>query len=86
MAEDEEGDARGVENSARHQPGKGLRRPLGRVGLPRDTVPIVVWLCSDESEYVTGETITADGGWIHTHWLGGVDLNLAAYRAKPKAT
>ncbi|MBI4300411.1 MAG: SDR family oxidoreductase, partial [Chloroflexi bacterium] len=59
--------------------------PLARVGWPRDTAPIVVWLCSDESEYVTGETITADGGWIYTHWLGGVDLNLRAYRAKPKA-
>lgn len=59
--------------------------PLGRASYPEDTSPIVLWLCSDESEYVTGESIIADGGWIYTHWLGGVELNLAAYRAKPKA-
>ena len=36
--------------------------PYGRIGEPADVARVVVWLCSDESDYVTGETVVCDGG------------------------
>src|SRR3984885_3187579 len=38
--------------------------PLGRIGQPGDIAPIAVFLASDESGWLTGETLTASGG-IH---------------------
>src|SRR5215470_15410443 len=37
--------------------------PLGRVGQPSDIAPIAVFLASDESSWLTGELISASGGW-----------------------
>lgn len=40
--------------------------PLGRGGTPADVAPLVVYLISDESSYVTGAEISVDGGeWAH---------------------
>lgn len=36
--------------------------PLGRIGQPHELREIAVWLASDASSYVTGSTITLDGG------------------------
>ena len=36
--------------------------PLGRVGKPIDIARLAVFLCSDEAEYIVGQTIVADGG------------------------
>ena len=36
--------------------------PMGRVGLPSDVAKPVVFLASDESAYITGQTFWADGG------------------------
>jgi glucose 1-dehydrogenase len=38
--------------------------PYHRVGLPEDIAKIAVWLASDESDYLTGEIIYADGGMM----------------------
>ena len=39
------------------------RVPLGRFGDPEtDVAPIVAFLCSDDSRYMTGQTVMADGG------------------------
>jgi 3-oxoacyl-[acyl-carrier protein] reductase len=38
--------------------------PLGRMGTPRDVANAVLFLASDEAEYVTGTTIIVDGGQI----------------------
>lgn len=39
--------------------------PLGRFGDPEaDVAPIVAFLCSEDSRYMTGQTVMADGGAI----------------------
>jgi glucose 1-dehydrogenase len=36
--------------------------PYGRIGEPDDVAKAVVWLASDEADYVTGTTLFVDGG------------------------
>ncbi|MFW6157133.1 MAG: SDR family oxidoreductase, partial [Armatimonadota bacterium] len=36
--------------------------PLRRFGAPEDVAPLVAWVCSDAAGYVTGQTISVDGG------------------------
>ena len=38
--------------------------PYGRIGQPEDIGKVAVWLASDDSDYVTGTTIFADGGML----------------------
>jgi NAD(P)-dependent dehydrogenase (short-subunit alcohol dehydrogenase family) len=38
--------------------------PLGRLGQPDDLVGAVMFLASDESRWVTGSTVTVDGGYL----------------------
>lgn len=40
------------------------RIPLGRFGQPEEIAPAVVFLASDESSYITGQTICIDGGMV----------------------
>ena len=42
-----------------------LRRntPLPMDGSPDDIVGVVLWLASDAGRYMTGQTVTVDGGW-----------------------
>lgn len=42
----------------------GPRTPLQRVGYPEDFEGIGAFLCSDASSFITGETITVDGGYM----------------------
>lgn len=37
---------------------------LGRLGQPSDVARAVLWLCSDESSYVTGVVLPVDGGYL----------------------
>jgi NAD(P)-dependent dehydrogenase (short-subunit alcohol dehydrogenase family) len=37
--------------------------PMGRPGVPSELAGATVFLASDASDYITGETITIDGGW-----------------------
>lgn len=38
--------------------------PYGRIGRPDDIANGVLFLVSDDSEYITGQTLVIDGGWI----------------------
>ncbi|MEI7452275.1 MAG: SDR family NAD(P)-dependent oxidoreductase [Candidatus Falkowbacteria bacterium] len=37
--------------------------PLARMGQPEDIANAVVFLASEQSSYITGQTIVVDGGW-----------------------
>jgi glucose 1-dehydrogenase len=39
------------------------RTPFGRVGVVEDIAPVAVFLASDASRYIHGESILVDGGW-----------------------
>lgn len=39
------------------------RQPIGRVGKPSEIAHMVLYLCSDEAEFVQGATLEIDGGW-----------------------
>ncbi len=38
--------------------------PVGRLGTPEDVANAVLWLCSDAAGFVTGASLTVDGGRI----------------------
>ena len=48
------------------------RTPLGRAGEPEDIAKVAALLCSDETAWITGETISVDGGThirgLHSYW------------------
>jgi len=39
------------------------RQPMGRLGKPEEVAALGVYLASDESGFVTGQTYLIDGGW-----------------------
>jgi 3-oxoacyl-[acyl-carrier protein] reductase len=39
------------------------RLPFGRWGAPDDAARVVAWLAGDEADWVTGQVLTADGGF-----------------------
>ncbi|WP_329602749.1 SDR family NAD(P)-dependent oxidoreductase [Terrilactibacillus tamarindi] len=40
------------------------RIPIGRVGTSKDLAGTVIFLASSVSDYITGQTIIVDGGWL----------------------
>ena len=38
--------------------------PLNRIGNPDDISNAVIFLCANETSYITGQTITIDGGMV----------------------
>ena len=38
--------------------------PVGRMGNPEEVAETVAWLCSDAASFVTGHTMTVDGGYV----------------------
>ena len=39
------------------------RQPIGRIGTPEEIAALAVYLASDDSKFVTGQTHCIDGGW-----------------------
>ena len=39
------------------------RQPVGRLGKPEEIAHLVLYLCSDEAEFVHGSMMAIDGGW-----------------------
>lgn len=44
--------------------------PMGRLGRPEEMAKVALFLASDDSSYVTGEDIAADGGIMAYTWPG----------------
>jgi len=40
------------------------RTPMGRFGKPEEIVGAAIYLASEASSYVTGQTVFVDGGWL----------------------
>jgi NAD(P)-dependent dehydrogenase (short-subunit alcohol dehydrogenase family) len=45
-------------------PGIRSAHPIGRVGTVDEVANAVVWLCSDQASFITGETLRIDGGML----------------------
>jgi NAD(P)-dependent dehydrogenase (short-subunit alcohol dehydrogenase family) len=43
-------------------PADARQQPVGRVGVPADIADAVLFLCSAESSYITGQVLPVDGG------------------------
>lgn len=55
-----------------------IQQPVGRIGTPDDIASMVLFLCSDEAGFITGENIVIDGGMTHQmiyHGDNGWKLN-----------
>ncbi len=38
--------------------------PRGRWGVPEDAARLISWLCTDDADWITGQTINSEGGMI----------------------
>lgn len=38
--------------------------PTGRLGSPAEVAEAVIWLCSEKASFITGQTLTIDGGFL----------------------
>ncbi|MGJ8515870.1 SDR family oxidoreductase [Carnimonas bestiolae] len=62
--------------NSKEESGKNFRdaqvwvTPMGRLGKPEEMAKVTLFLASDDSSFVTGETILADGGLMAYTWPG----------------
>lgn len=58
------------ESGAKFREAQKWVTPLGRIGRPEEMASVALFLASSNSSFVTGETITADGGLMAYTWPG----------------
>ena len=51
-----------TDTQSSHEKLQGLKTPLGRNGKPEEIASLVGWLASNDSGYMTGQTLVIDGG------------------------
>ena len=55
-----------IDNDDTHYEGPdAIQQPVGRVGNPMDIAHMVLYLCSNQAGFITGENICIDGGMTH---------------------
>jgi len=64
--------------------GLTLQVPLQRLGKPEEIVQVALFLASEDSSYVNGTTIVADGGMTGYHPVGFIDLIAEMMKKKPR--
>jgi NAD(P)-dependent dehydrogenase (short-subunit alcohol dehydrogenase family) len=72
-----------AEPEARERAAKA--HPLGRIGRPEDIAAAAVWLCSDESSWITGHALVVDGGLSAQSHLTGMADPRPAHLRSPNA-
>lgn len=50
-----------------------FQHPVGRIGKPEDIAAMVLFLCSEDAGFITGENIVIDGGMTHRMIYHGDD-------------
>ena len=43
--------------------------PLGRFGKPTEIAAAIVFLCSEDASFITGQVLAVDGGWSSTKFI-----------------
>ncbi|MGD0916841.1 MAG: SDR family NAD(P)-dependent oxidoreductase [Thermodesulfobacteriota bacterium] len=59
--------------------------PMKRLASPEEIVKVALFLASEESTYINGATIVADGGMTGFHPVGFIDLIAEMMKKKPSA-
>ena len=53
---------------------RGVNLPLERIGAPEDMTGAAAFLASDDSAYITGQSIVVDGGMLAQQRSATVDI------------
>ncbi|MBV8198418.1 MAG: SDR family oxidoreductase [Candidatus Eremiobacteraeota bacterium] len=52
------------DNNAAKLQAAGAEVPIGRIATPEELAPLVAFLCGEPAAYITGQTISVDGGLV----------------------